>query len=188
MYLSFVTGNRGKFLEAEIVLKGWSLKQIELDLEEIQGSAQKIVIHKAMEACRAVKAPIFVEDVSIHLDALNGFPGPYIKDILKMLGYAGLADLVHRYDNHRAHAVCLVAYCEPGWEEPKIFEGKISGTIVKPQGELQHGKYSWNPIFQPDGIDSTFGEMSMEDHAKISHRKIALEQLKSYLQQRVIGK
>ena len=43
--------------------------------------------------------------------------------------------------------------------------------------------FGWDPIFQPDGFEGTFAEISAEDKNKISHRGKALEQVKEYLEQ-----
>lgn len=39
----------------------------------------------------------------------------------------------------------------------------------------------WDPVFQPNGFNQTFAEMSNEMKNSISHRKRALEKLKDYL-------
>lgn len=183
MKIPFVTGNKGKFEEACHILKDWELEQVEVDLDEIQGSSDEVIAHKARSACALLDRPLIVEDVSIHLNALGGFPGPYIKDMLKIVGVEGIANLVHHYEDHSARAICLAAYCEPG-NEPVIFHGEIDGTIVKSKGSVHHGKFSWNPIFQPDGLDHTFGELTLEEHAKFSHRRKAFMQLKEYLEKK----
>ena len=57
----------------------------------------------------------------------------------------------------------------------EVFEGQMPGQIVWPmRGEMGHG---YDPIFQPDGFDTTFGEMSRWEKNKISHRAKAFEKL-----------
>jgi inosine triphosphate pyrophosphatase len=41
--------------------------------------------------------------------------------------------------------------------------------------------YRWDPIFQPDNYNETFAEMNKEIKNKISHRYLALTQLREYL-------
>ena len=60
-----------------------------------------------------------------------------------------------------------------------VFEGKINGKIsIKPKGSNGFG---YDPIFIPQGYEKTFAEMSIKDKNTISHRKIALMKLESFL-------
>jgi XTP/dITP diphosphohydrolase len=60
----------------------------------------------------------------------------------------------------------LVLAWPDGHEE--IFEGKVDGTVVWPmRGTVGHG---YDPMFQPDGYDRTFAEMTHDEKNKISHR------------------
>ncbi len=180
MKIDYVTGNAGKFREASLILSEWELEQVDLDLEEIQGDRRKIILHKAKGAMALLQRPLIIEDVSLCCHALNGMPGPYIKDFLQHLTPKGLAELILRYEDHRAQVICAVAYGTPD-SEPLIFEGILEGTIVAPRGQTQIGKFSFNSIFQPTGSTHTQGELSYEEHSKTSHRYLALTLLKDYL-------
>ncbi|MGC1260571.1 MAG: non-canonical purine NTP pyrophosphatase, partial [Jannaschia helgolandensis] len=60
-----------------------------------------------------------------------------------------------------------------GHEE--VFEGHLNGRIVWPmRGAEGHG---YDPIFLPDGLDQTLGEMSAERKNAISHRAVALRKM-----------
>jgi inosine triphosphate pyrophosphatase len=180
MKIAYITSNQQKFEEAQLILSDWELQRISIELQEIQGDPHEITLAKAKEALSQLNIPLIVEDVSVECDALGGLPGPYVKDFLRKLGSDGLAALVHKYENHHAQVSCIAAYAFPG-SEPILFEGVVSGTIVLPRGDLKHGVYSWNPIFQPDGSSKTMGEMTMQEHADVSMRRIALTKLKDYL-------
>ena len=55
------------------------------------------------------------------------------------------------------------------------FEGTCSGKILEaPRGSKGFG---YDPIFVPEGDTRSFGEMSMEEKSRFSHRKKAVEQL-----------
>ena len=63
--------------------------------------------------------------------------------------------------------------------EKHLFEGVIKGTILTERhGE---GGFGYDPIFQPDGYDCTFAEMSLEEKNKISHRGQAIDKLCQFL-------
>lgn len=183
MKICYITSNHGKFEEAVHILEGWSLVRVDIDLPELQGEPKEIVREKAKEALRQVEQPLIVEDVSLHCPAIGGLPGPYIKDFLKKLGHEGFYELIHKYHDHRAEVTCTAAYIEPG-KDPVLFEGVMHGKIVAPKGDVHHGKYSWNPIFIPEGGTKTFGEMSFKEHSQISMRSIALKKLKHYLEKK----
>jgi inosine triphosphate pyrophosphatase len=181
MKIEYITSNPGKFEEARYILSDWELVRHDIELTEIQGLPEEIIVAKAKEALEKIQKPLVVEDVSVSCSALNGLPGPYIKEFLMRLGDAGLAQLIHKYEDHSAQVICNVAYITPSME-PVIFRGMIEGTIVSPKGDLKHGIQSWNTIFLPAGSSKTFGELSMEEHSKKSMRFIALSKLKKYLQ------
>lgn len=48
-----------------------------------------------------------------------------------------------------------------------------------PRGDTSFG---WDPCFQPDGFNETFGEMDKDVKNEISHRAKALELLKKYFE------
>lgn len=181
--LLFVTGNKKKYEEALHILDPIPLEQIALDLPEIQGNRFEVSEAKALEAFKRLQRPLVIDDVSICCPALKDLPGPYIKDFLKHLGEEGIYDLLSRYEDRTAFAICTLAYIEEGIQ-PVLVEGMIEGTIVAPKGIMRHGALSWNPIFQPKGMTRTMGEMTMEEHAKFSQRGIAFNHLKKYLEER----
>jgi XTP/dITP diphosphohydrolase len=56
------------------------------------------------------------------------------------------------------------------WPDGKdaVFPGVMEGQVVWPmRGDQGHG---YDPIFQPEGYDITFGEMDRWEKNKISHR------------------
>lgn len=181
MKIEYVTSNSGKFEEAQLILEGWTLEQVTLDLPELQGDRQEIIKAKAREALRILKRPLIVEDVCLYCNALNGLPGPYIKDFLKKLTPEGFVELVHKYSDHTAQVICTAAFIKRGGE-PICFEGILEGTLVSARGNTKHGQYSWNGIFLPKGATKTFAEHSMRELSQISMRRLALTQLKGYLE------
>ena len=59
------------------------------------------------------------------------------------------------------------------------FLGKINGTVsLEPKGTNGFG---YDPIFIPENNIKTFAEMKLEEKNVISHRKIAITKLKSFL-------
>ncbi|MBT5023038.1 RdgB/HAM1 family non-canonical purine NTP pyrophosphatase [Candidatus Woesearchaeota archaeon] len=173
----FITGNMNKLREAREILTDFNVMNKKIDLPELQGEPVEIVEEKTKVALKLLKKPVIVEDTNLRFNALNGLPGPYIKDFLHKLGMNGLWELLSGKKDKNAYAAALIGYGEPGGKV-KVFEGKVLGTIVKPCGDSHFG---WDPIFKPKGSKKTFAQMSAEEKNKISHRKKAFIKLKKYL-------
>jgi non-canonical purine NTP pyrophosphatase (RdgB/HAM1 family) len=178
MTLYFITGNKNKFDEARKVIP--ELRQKEIDLLEIQETnAEKIIREKMNEAMKHHKSDdeFVIEDTSLYLECLNGLPGPLIKWFLESIGSEGLYEITKRYGNDKAEARTILGYSNG--KELKFFEGVVKGKIVKPEKKTGFG---WDNIFQPDGYQKPFVDMTREDKNEISMRGLAFKKLKEYLE------
>ena len=176
MALYFITGNSGKFAEAEAILS--DVEQLNLELPEIQSLDSREIIEAKLAAARERHDGAFiVEDTSLACEGLGGLPGPLIKWFLRALSLEQIAQLVVASGNARAEAKVTIGYVDKEGRE-SFFEGVQRGNITAPRGE---GGFGWDPIFQPDGYAQTFGEMGREQKNEISMRRKALEQLRGYL-------
>jgi len=176
--LVFVTSNLGKLEEAEAVL-GVSLEHRALDLPEIQSLDLEEVIHfKVQAAQKRVSRPILVEDTSLELSGMGGFPGPLVRWLLAAVGAEGICRLALAFGDRRARVRCL-ACAAAGSEEILglgVVEGKIAGS---PRGTRGFG---WDSVFIPDGGGGrTYAELPPEEKNRISHRRRALSALKEAL-------
>ena len=73
-----------------------------------------------------------------------------------------------------AEFVCALALVWPDGDEVCV-EGRVKGQITfPPRGK--HG-FGYDPIFQPDGYQISFGEMDPDAKHAISHRADAFAQL-----------
>lgn len=175
MPLYFITGNKGKLKEVQAIIS--NVEQVDLDLLEIQEiDSQKIITAKLKEAVKNHQGKFFIEDTSLHLECLNGFPGPLVKWLADRISIKGIFELVNKYDNKTVVARSSIGYYDG--ISLYFFSGEIKGMIVAPKGENGFG---WDHIFQPEGYDKTFAEMTLEEKNKISHRKRALMNFKRFL-------
>lgn len=172
----FVTGNDNKFREASILLQ--NLVRVEIDLPEEQSLDPQLVISKKLEVARTKQqGPLIVEDTSLYLSGLNGFPGPLIKWMLQAVGNNGVYQLCQNIHNTAAVARTVIGY-DDGNGAIEFFNGEIDGKIVKPYGNEGFG---WDQIFQPDGLNETFAEMGDEFKPEFSMRTQAFQKLAEYL-------
>lgn len=178
--ITFVTGNKAKAREVERILN-IPLEILQIELDEIQElDLEKIALHKLNQAFEAVKVPVIIDDVSVEIDAWNGFPGPLIKWLLKS-GEGGdastLLKMLKGEKNRKAIARLAIGFHDG--EKPHLFYGEVKGTI----GEEIRGEngFGWDPVFIPLGQTKTFAEMPKEEKDKISHRGRALKKLSDFL-------
>lgn len=178
----FISSNKNKQNEIKFVFEEFGLQNklefIEIELPEIQGSPEEIIQAKCGEALKQnfmlIQKKFFVEDTSLHLDALHGFPGPYIKDF-ERIGLKNIFNIVNKLENPKANAVTIIGYCDHG-KFHKIL-GETVGTIVNPALSFGYYNFGFDPIFRPLGNSLTFSEMIREDKYKISHRTLAVKKL-----------
>ncbi|EPQ31962.1 uncharacterized protein PFL1_00161 [Pseudozyma flocculosa PF-1] len=181
--LTFVTGNANKLREVKEILASspdfpFDLTNQDLDLPEIQGTTQEVARAKCSAAAAALNGPCITEDTALCFAALNGLPGPYIKDFMKGVGHAGLNSMLDGFSDRTAHALCTFAYCRGPGQEVLLFEGSTEGTIVPARGDK---KFGWDPILEVKGTGLTYAEMESTQKNTLSHRYKALSALKEYL-------
>ena len=172
--INFVSGNKNKLKELNQIInaniKGIEVKQLDIDLPELQGYPEDIVKEKlkiALEKAKDLEGPVLVEDTSLCFNAYNGLPGAYIKYFLKAIKPEGLYKMACVFDDHSAYAQSIYGLQKNEKEEPKLFIGKTDGEIVSPRGDNNFG---WDPCFKPSCSEKTFAEMNEKEKNKISHR------------------
>ncbi len=177
--LVFVTSNLGKLEEASAVL-GLRLRHHALDLPELQSlDLEEVVRHKARTAFERLGTPVLVEDTSLELAGLGGFPGPLVRWMLSTVGAAGIARVAHAFADPRAVARCLT--CALDGTEEVFGLGEVRGVIVEsPRGSRGFG---WDSVFAPDGFGGrTYAEMQPAEKNANSHRRKALMALREHLE------
>lgn len=137
---------------------------------------------KAHAAATATGLPALSDDSGLEVEALAGAPGvhtadwaetPHGRDFVRAMTRTWEElERIAAPEPRRAAFVCTLCLARPDGQD-EIFEGRMPGRIVWPmRGTQGHG---YDPIFQPDGYDLTFGEMDRWEKNKISHRARAFE-------------
>lgn len=194
--LLLATHNRGKVAELRALMEPLGLPvtssaDLELDVpEEIGTTFEENALLKARAGYEATKLASLSDDSGLCVDALGGDPGIYTADwagpdrdfamamrtVEEKLQAAGASTPNKR----RARFVAVLGLIRTDGSE-ETFRGEVEGTLVwPPRGEQGFG---YDPIFQPDGYDITFGEMESDDkhgwvHGEstgLSHRARAFE-------------
>lgn len=175
----FVTGNMGKVKEAEALCKEFNIKiqQIRHEYPELQSDDLETIAKYGAEcASKTLNKTVIVEDAGLFISALRGFPGPYSAYVFKTIGNDGVLGLMSNRADRKAYFKSTVGYCEPGGEAI-TFTGVVNGKIAHEiRGERGFG---YDPIFLYG--DRTFGELSIEEKNKVSHRYKALKKFAEWI-------
>jgi XTP/dITP diphosphohydrolase len=148
---------------------------------------------KALAASRQLPALVIGDDSGLEVDALGGAPGIYsaryaganateMDKIDKLL--RELARVRATGDERRARFRCVVAFARNG-DLLGTFEGTVEGRITdKARGDSGFG---YDPIFIPEGLEQTFGELAPQVKNTISHRAKAIRALADRLRRLEFG-
>ncbi|MBC2836048.1 RdgB/HAM1 family non-canonical purine NTP pyrophosphatase [Paragemmobacter straminiformis] len=188
--LVVATHNKGKLEEISALLEPFSVNVVsagDLGLPEPAETESTFVGNariKAHFAAKAANLPALADDSGISVDGLNGAPGVYTADwaetpqgrdfILAMTRTWQALEAADAPYPRRAQFRCTLVLAWPDGHD-EVFEGVMPGQVVWPmRGDQGHG---YDPIFQPDGFDITFGEMDRWKKNEISHRADAFRKL-----------
>ncbi|MBJ3761552.1 RdgB/HAM1 family non-canonical purine NTP pyrophosphatase [Maribius pontilimi] len=188
--LVVATHNRGKLEEIRDLLQPYGVtttSNADHDLPEPVEDGTTFVENariKAHAASKATGLPALSDDSGIEIEALDNAPGVHTADWAEtgngrdfvMAMTRAHDELVARQAPQpwRARFSCTLVLAWPDGHD-EIFPGTMPGRIVWPmRGDRGHG---YDPIFQPDGYDETFGEMDRWEKNKISHRADAFKKL-----------
>ena len=187
MKLVFATHNQNKFQEVKLLFPPYiellSLIDIECydEIPETEDTIEGNAILKTAYVKENYDLDCFADDTGLEVSALNGEPGVY------SARYAGAGN------NAKANMLKLLKNLEGVEErsalfktvialslknEMHLFTGICEGKIIS-AGRGENG-FGYDPIFQPNGYNQTFAEITSEEKGKISHRGKAIRQLLTY--------
>ena len=190
MELIIASQNQNKLVEFKKILGDkinlFSLSDIGLNQEipENEKTIKKNAMFKAKFVNIQTGKNVFADDTGLEIDSLNGEPGVY------SARYSGVErnsdkniELVltklKNKSNRNSRFKTIISLILDG--KSVNFEGVVDGKIT----EEKRGSngFGYDPIFQPNGYASTFGEMSLNEKNKISHRSIAINKMVQYLKE-----
>ena len=184
------SNNAGKVIEIQSLLSDLPialLPQSDFNVPEIAETGDTFIenaLIKAQHAAQLTQLPALADDSGLAINALNGAPGIY------SARYAGenasdhdriekvLNALKNVPDDQRdAQFHCAIVLTHPHQDTPPIIcEGIWSGTILH-RATGHHG-FGYDPIFYVPDQQCSAAELAPEIKNKISHRALALAQLR----------
>lgn len=149
----FLTGNEIKLRLASAIWNQYNLQfdHQKLEVPEIQAfTSEEVAKNSARWEANHLNRAVIVNDVGYYIEALNGFPGPYIKYINKWFTSQDFLSLMSGKSNRRLEIQDVLAYCEPE-SEPVVFIAKLYGNLtMKAEGV---GLNPMDEIMIRDGFD-----------------------------------
>jgi XTP/dITP diphosphohydrolase len=178
--------NPGKVREIVELLAPYRLHVIgarDLELEEPDETEPTFGGNAALKARHVANGsghPALADDSGLVVNALGGAPGIYSarwapgKDFSLAMARVERELRDKNATDMSAKFVCALALALPH-EEPRTFEGEVHGHLVFP-GRGTQG-FGYDPIFVPDGMNETFGEIDPALKHTMSHRARAFDKL-----------
>ncbi|GGC52286.1 non-canonical purine NTP pyrophosphatase [Chelatococcus reniformis] len=179
------THNPGKLREMRDLLGPFGVDAVsagELGLPEPEETGTTFAENAAIKARAATVSgwPALADDSGICVDALDGAPGIFsarwggpAKDFAAAMARID-AELSRRgIGRDRARTGHFVSALVVAWPdgEDALFEGRVFGDLVWPPRGGQG--FGYDPMFRPEGLAQTFGELSAEAKHGIDWTKAA---------------
>jgi XTP/dITP diphosphohydrolase len=187
--LVFATNNAHKLEEVADKVAG-KVKLLSLndigchdDIAETGTTFQENASIKSYYIYQKYNLNCFGDDSGLEIDALNGEPGVYSARYAGEHGnhQANMDKVLEKLKDKTDRSARFRTVISLIWEGKEyFFEGTVNGTIRHERSGS--AGFGYDPIFQPDGSDITFAEMSMAEKNSISHRAIAVGKLIEFLQ------
>jgi XTP/dITP diphosphohydrolase len=173
--LVLASHNKGKLAEFQELFEPFGLELIsaaELDLPEPEETGTTFAENARIKAHAAAQGSGMLalsDDSGLCVEALGGDPGVYTADwagvprnfdhAMKRVEDALQAANATSPGQRRAYFNATLCLAHPDGRDV-LYVGKCDGMMVwPPRGERGHG---YDPVFMPDGYDTTFGQMPPE--------------------------
>ncbi len=187
--LVFATNNAHKLEEIRAIL-GNSIEILSLadihchaDIPETADTLEGNARQKSRYVYEHYGLDCFADDTGLEVESLGGAPGVYSARYADGQGHDSQANMnkllkeMEEKNDRKAQFRTIISLIEKG--EERQFEGIMKGQITREKrGESGFG---YDPIFQPDGYETTFAELGSDIKNRISHRARAVAALCDYL-------
>lgn len=187
--LVFATNNAHKLEEIRAILGNCieilSLADIHChaDIPETADTLEGNARQKSRYVYEHYGLDCFADDTGLEVESLGGAPGVHSARYADGQGHDSQANMnkllkeMEEKNDRKAQFRTIISLIEKG--EERQFEGIVKGQITREKrGESGFG---YDPIFQPDGYETTFAELGSDIKNRISHRARAVAALCDYL-------
>lgn len=192
MKMILASNNLKKLKELKAILSDMGVELLsqreagcDFEVEETGTTFAENAYIKAKAVFDATGLTTAADDSGLMVEALNGEPGVYSAryapgghDASDKEKYMYLLSKMEGVENRRAKFVTNICCIFPNGEILRT-EGECCGEILPyPHGE---GGFGYDPVFKPDGFDTSMAVLGPEVKNQISHRANALKEFKKEL-------
>lgn len=192
--LLLATTNLGKIREIKALLEDipfdivtvWDIREFpkSIQIEETGQTFTENAKLKAETLGKIGRTLTLAEDSGLEVDVLGGKPGVKSSRFAKGGDPARIAKLLRLMKNvplskRTARFKTVVAIHDPLTNKTNIFKGITQGKITT-RG-LGTSGFGYDPIFYSEELKKTFGQASLREKNRVSHRARALRRAKVFL-------
>lgn len=190
--LILASNNAGKLREMRSLLSEMGVKVLsqreagcDFEVEETGSSFEENAFLKAYAVTRATGRAAVADDSGLMVDALGGAPGIY------SARFSGshedsdetrcryLLQKLEGVSGRRAKFVCCICCTFPNGDILRA-RGECPGEILtQPRGS---GGFGYDPVFRPEGFDSSMAELGTDVKNRIAHRGQAVRKFRQELE------
>jgi XTP/dITP diphosphohydrolase len=195
MQLIFASNNKGKLreiqqmLDPRINLRTLADVRVTEEIPEPFNTFSENAQAKASYVYDKTGISCFAEDSGLVVPALNGAPGVFSARYAGMHASdhdnnAKLLANIRGLEKPEAYYQSVICLCLEG--AYYFFEGRCTGYLIhEPRGTDGFG---YDPLFVHENDDRSFGEISLEEKNKISHRSKSMAGFSSFMNELMAGK
>ncbi len=173
----FATSNSGKVATLRRALASAgvdvTVRQEALPIVEPQAdTAIEVAKVKARLAHDMTGRAVLVDDSSFHIEALNGFPGPYAKYMNETIGAEGYLKVMQGIADRTAYFLNALVFVDDDGAQHSFEGSKYTGTITNYIDD-HSDPTAWSilfNIFMPDGCDKVLARLTTEERKEAEKR------------------
>ena len=179
------THNKGKFKEISSLIsrKFRKINPISLKIPSPKETGKTFISNSKLKAnffSKYVDYPVISDDSGLCIKALSQKPGIYSARLAKKHGsfFKAMKFILKKMKNKKNRSATFVCSLSFKFPKKKVINvtGRLKGIISKKI--LGDKGFGYDPIFIPNNLKKTFGEMSKRKKLKIDHRYLAFKKLK----------
>lgn len=141
---------------------------------------------KASELYKITKRKVFSDDTGLFVKALDNRPGIYAhryagEDATDKDNRDKLLEELADKDCRDAYFLTVICFIDEDGKD-YYFEGRLDGTIANK--ELGNGGFGYDKLFYVKKYDKSLAQMDINFKNQISHRGLAMKELKKFLEER----
>lgn len=182
MKIIFASSNENKLQEVRNIFPEHKIFSMNPDIEEDGKTFEENALKKAMAVMKKTGCVTLADDSGLEINFLNGAPGIFSARFLGNAPYSEkcekILEMMTDAKDRSARFSSAIALVYPDLKkfvEIAHLNGSISNKIMGKSG------FGYDSIFYVPEYKMTIGQMPQQLKNKISHRKLALDLIKSHL-------